>query len=221
MSLTEGGPETVADFQLNVHNIKLLMGRPPRPFGALRFDSNNDCNVHCVYCHNPRSSGLIDREDFKTFLDDSVVGTEVFQIGCIMEPTLDERMCDFMHIVAQSPARPRSSFRLQTNGILLHRHDAGKMQAAGLTHLSVSVDSAATSTHKDLRGGTSLAKVERNLRTFHRSCPSVHIVFLTTVTSANIAGLRELIKWGLDVGATSFVFRQVFHHPTRDRKSVV
>jgi molybdenum cofactor biosynthesis enzyme MoaA len=203
----------VPEFLLNVWNIASMVDRAPRTFGAIRFDSNNNCNVHCVYCHNFRSEELVDTADFRAFLSTAVVSVDDFQIGCGMEPTLDPRLCDFMDIVAGSPVRPRRHFRLQTNGILLHRHDHGRMRAAGLTHLSVSVDSPQASTHKDLRGGTSLAKVERNLRAFHAACPSVRMVFLTTVTSANIGSLRELVTWGMDVGAAEFVFRQMFYRP--------
>lgn len=205
--------ELVENFQLNVRNIKKVQGASRRAFRAIRFDSNNNCNVHCVYCHNARSDELVDTEDFRAFLETSVTSVEEFQIGCTMEPTLDPRLCDFMEIVARSPIRPERRFRLQTNGILLHRHDASRMMAAGLSHLSISVDAAETSTHKDLRGGTSLAKVERNLRAFHSTCPGVQMIFLTTVTTANIAGLRDLIVWGRDVGVREFVFRQMYYLP--------
>jgi MoaA/NifB/PqqE/SkfB family radical SAM enzyme len=207
------GTPLVENFRLGTKNMTKMRGRAPRAFGAIRFDPNNNCNVHCVYCHSPRSEALVDPEDFRAFLWTSVISVEEFQIGCGMEPTLDPRLCDFMEIVAGSPGRPRQRFQLQTNGILLHRHDAGRMRTAGLSHLSVSVDSPRASTHKDLRGGTSLAKVERNLRNFHRTCPAIHMIFLTTVTSANIDDLRDLMVWGLDVGARHFVFRQMVHVP--------
>ncbi|MFI4889120.1 MAG: radical SAM protein [Steroidobacterales bacterium] len=208
-----GAPE-VANYRLNVRNILKLRDRTPRAFGAIRFDSNNNCNLRCVYCHNARSDELVDPEDLRAFLCTCVASVEEFQIGCVMEPTLDLRLCDFMDIIATSLVTPRHSFRLQTNGILLHRHDALQMRAAGLTHLSVSVDSPHASTHKDLRGGTSLAKVERNLRAFHQACPEILMIFLTTVTNTNIGSLRDLITWGLDVGAQKFVFRQIFYYPT-------
>jgi MoaA/NifB/PqqE/SkfB family radical SAM enzyme len=205
--------QTIENFQLGVRNIKRMLGAAPRAFGAIRFDSNNNCNVHCVYCHNQRSEELVDPEDFRAFVEHVVTSVDDFQLGCVMEPTLDPRMCDFMAIVARSAARP-GRLRLQTNGILLHRHDAARMIEAGLSHISVSVDSAQTSTHKDLRGGTSLAKVERNLREFHAACPTVQMTFLTTVTRANIASARDLIVWGRQLGATAFVFRQMFYYPT-------
>src|SRR5215467_2031156 len=73
--------------------------------------------------------------------------------------------------------------RLQTNGILLHRHDHGKMRDAGLTMLSLSVDTFDPTVFKQLRGGTSLARVKSNLIQFHEHCPNVSLVFVTTVTS--------------------------------------
>ena len=204
--------QTVEDFQLNIRNMRKVLGQAPRAFGAVRFDSNNDCNVHCAYCHNARSDDLIDLCDFQSFLEQSVLSVDEFQFGCAMEPTLDDRLCDFMEVLGRTGVRPKSRFRLQTNGILLHRHDPARMVAAGLTHLAVSVDSAEADTHKDLRGGTSLAKVERNLRNFHRDCPRVHILFLTTVTSANIDALPTLVSWGIALGVEQFVFRQMFHY---------
>ena len=61
-------------------------------------------------------------------------------------------------MIADSPAKPRVQFTLQTNGTLLHRHDYAKMRAAGMTDLQVSVDSAEPETQKILRNGTSLKK---------------------------------------------------------------
>src|ERR1700730_12958740 len=68
----------------------------------------------------------------------------------------------FMLMIADSPAKPRVQFTLQTNGTLLHRHDHAKMRAAGMTDLQVSVDSAEPETQKILR--TSLSSVRRPLR---------------------------------------------------------
>ena len=95
-----------------------------------------------------------------------MIRVDNFQLGCIMEPTLDPRMTDLMLLVAGSRARPAHRFVLQTNGLLLHRHDHAKMRDAGLTHLSASIDSADPATHKLLRGGSSLSKTIANIVAF-------------------------------------------------------
>ncbi len=204
------------DAQLNVYNLQQMRAQPPLRFDYVRFDSNNDCNVHCVYCHNHRSKDLVDTEAFRTFLDENVLTIANFQVGCIMEPTLDARMCDLMLLVAGSRARPTDSFLLQTNGILLHRHDHAKLHDAGLTHVSVSIDSADPATHKLLRGGTSMAKVSANLAAFGKSCPGAEIQFITTVTRVNVAEMEALVAFGLDLGARRFVLREMFYMPEND-----
>ena len=204
------------DAQLNVYNLKMMRAQPPLPFEFLRFDPNNDCNVHCVYCHNHRSKDLVDAADLRLFLQENVISVDNFQMGCIMEPTLDPRMCDLMLLVSGSRGKPTQQFLLQTNGILLHRHDHGKMRDAGVNCLSVSIDSADPAVHKVLRGGTSMAKVASNIAAFHKSCPDCEIVFITTVTCANIDGMEALVAFGLDLGARRFVLREVFYVPEND-----
>lgn len=198
---------------LNVHNFKHWLGKPARDFDALRFDSNFNCNIHCVYCGIQRSDELISFDEFRAFLAESISSADVFQFGCQMEPTMDARLCDFMTAVSQSPAKHRKIFRLQTNAILLHRHDHHRMVEAGLNFLTVSIDSVDSETFKKLRGGTSLNKVYRNIRAFHSACPSVGIAFITVVTSANINLIEALIDSGVEAGVGTFNLRQVAYNP--------
>jgi molybdenum cofactor biosynthesis enzyme MoaA len=201
------------DCQVNVYNFKKLQSRPPSKFQTIRFDPNNDCNLRCVYCHNHRSNEVIDTEEFRAFIHRKVVSTSEFQVGCIMEPTLDSRLADLLLMVADSPAKPQTVFSLQTNGILLHRHDYSKMKDAGLDQLQVSLDTADPGMQRSLRSGMSLQKVLRNIEGFHRACPEIAIVLVATVTSENVGNAEDLIPLGLDVGARRFVFREVFYHP--------
>jgi len=202
------------DAQLNVHNFAAMRAQPPEEFDILRIDSNNDCNVHCVYCHNHRSKDLIAIEDLSAFLEHNILSVDNFQVGCIMEPTLDARLVDVISLLAGSKAPAKQSFMLQTNGILLHMHDHKKMRAAGLTDLSVSIDAADPAIHKALRGGTSMAKVHRNIAEFRKSCPSVKVTFIATVTTLNIGSMSELVQFGLSLGVEKFVLREVFYHPS-------
>src|SRR5712691_13091708 len=138
------------DAQLNVHNFQTMRAQPPEEFEALRIDSNNDCNVHCVYCHNDRSKDVISSEDLQAFLHQNVVSVENAQVGCVMEPTLDPRLADVVSMIAASKARGTETFILHFYGIVLHRHDLERMRDAGLTHLSVSIDAADPAIHKAL-----------------------------------------------------------------------
>ena len=133
-----------------------------------------------------------------------------------MEPTLDNRLADFLLEIAGSPAKPERDFMLQTNGILLHRHDHKKMRQARLTRLSVSMDAADPKTQKELRNGMSLEKVLRNIKEFMVACPETSVEFITTVTRANIGRIDELVALGLEMGVIRFVFHEVFYYPDND-----
>ena len=213
MNTPDSPTASLRDAQLNVYNVAAMRRQPPDAFEVLRFDPNNDCNVQCVYCHNHRSPALVDRDDLVGFLRENVTTLNAFQMGCVMEPTLDARMCDLLLDVAASPAKPRQRLVIQTNGILLHKHDAVKIRDAQVTDLSVSIDSADPSITKSLRGGTSLSKVARNLEQLLPRCPQLQAHFITTVTSLNAGGMAELVRFGLQLGVSHFVMREVFYHP--------
>jgi MoaA/NifB/PqqE/SkfB family radical SAM enzyme len=205
--------EAGKDSQLNVYNFRTLMEHPPSDYDYLRFDLNNTCNLRCVYCHSHRSDEVIDLEQFRDFLHTKVGRVANFQVGCGMEPTMDKRLTDFMLLIADSPAKPVCDFILQTNGILLHKHDHGKMQQASLTRLSVSIDAASPEIQRDLRSGTNQQKVLRNLAGFIGRCPETSVDFITTVTRVNIDKVEDLIVLGLDMGVKRFVFREVCYYP--------
>lgn len=209
-------PEELKDSQLNVYNFRDMSNLPAATFGAIRFDPNNTCNLHCVYCHNHRSSDTIGEDDLRSYLHSKVIGVTLFQVGCIMEPTLDSRLADLMLTISRSPAKPTQTFMLQTNGILLHRHDTAKLRDAGLNLLSVSVDAAEPDTQKELRNGTSLDKVIRNIDTFRKDVSEATIDFITTVTTSNVGKMRKLVELGLNHGVTRFIFREVFYRPEND-----
>jgi molybdenum cofactor biosynthesis enzyme MoaA len=129
---------------------------------------------------------------------------------------LDKRLADIMLIIANSPAKPTSEYILQTNGILLHLHDQKKMNDAGLTRLSVSMDAADPEIQKSLGGGMSIQKVIRNVEGFRKECPTVKVEFITTVTHANVDKLEALVELGLGLGVERFIFREMFSYPDND-----
>ena len=53
------------DAQLNVYNVERMRRLPAEPYGFLRFDPSNDCNVHCVYCHNHRSKEIVSTDELQ------------------------------------------------------------------------------------------------------------------------------------------------------------
>ena len=208
-------PEEWLDAQLNVYNAPAMCAREPARYEFLRIDSNNTCNVQCVYCHNHRSDALVPTESLFEFLTGRVIALRNLQVGCVMEPTLDARLADLL-LDIRRVRPPEHLLVLQTNGILLHRHDHGKFAEAGVTLLSVSIDSADAQVHKALRGGTSLSKVDGNVRRFREACPAADVHFITTVTRLNLSTLDALVEFGLELGVSRFVLREVLYYPDND-----
>jgi sulfatase maturation enzyme AslB (radical SAM superfamily) len=203
------------DAQINVWNLSQLEEQPASRFKYIRFDPNNTCNLRCVYCHNPRTSDVIETERFQRFISTKVISVDEFQVGCVMEPTLDPRLADLLLMVAESPAKPTKKLILQTNGLLLHRHDVAKIKAAGLTDISVSVDAADPRTQRSLRGGASLEKITRNVSRFLSACDA-SCTFICTVTRSNVKSLADLVHLGIQIGVKEFVFREMFYIQNND-----
>lgn len=198
---------------LNVNCLERMMATPRLSYDWLRFDSNDDCNLHCVYCHNSRSKEKMELATFERFLINNVDKIENFQFGCRMEPTLDPRMVDFMEALHGSSGRPQRSVVLQTNATLLHRHDASRMIAAGLTDIQVSIDTINAEVFASLRGGAKIEKVLRNIRGFSEQFPDVAIKFIVTVAKSNLPYVEELVEFGAEIGAKAVIVREMFHTP--------
>lgn len=205
--------EDSIDIVISPRNFNLKKTSLPRTIDFIRLDPNDNCNLRCVYCHNGRSEDLIDLAELRELLNSGVDSVGTFQIGCGMEPTLDSRLCDFAEMIAASKARPSKDFILQTNGLLLHRHDYRRLAGAGINWVSISIDVAEPETQKALRGGMSLDKLVRNVKDFRARCPEVAIEFITTVTTANVDKADSVVILGLENGIRRFTFREVFYLP--------
>lgn len=209
--MTDSQP--VAGAHLNVNCLDVMQAKPRLTYTWLRFDSNDDCNLHCVYCHNSRSKGEFDLQVFRDFLRDKVERLENFQFGCRMEPTLDPRLVEFIEALHDAPVRPTGRVVLQTNATLLNRHDAKRMQRAGLTDLHLSVDTIDPEVFAELRGGAKVERIIRNMNSFRSQCPEVTLRFIVTVARANRDHIAALIDYAHSLGVKAVVLREVFHAP--------
>jgi MoaA/NifB/PqqE/SkfB family radical SAM enzyme len=204
----------IEDLPLSVFNFDAVRFQPAARYINLRLDPIHTCNLHCVYCHGARSDKTIEMDDLRDFMHTKVLSLSYFQVGCGMEPTLDPRLADIILMIGNSPARPDGYFGLQTNGLLLHRHDVQKMLAGGLNNLSVSLDTADPAMQRELRDGMSLRKVLRNVEQFSKAAPDVFLTFICVVTSANIAQTETMVELALSLGARRVIFREVLYSPT-------
>lgn len=197
--------------RLRVPNFKLLREQSPQEFEWLRIDANDSCNLKCVYCRVPRSEGLIKADELKAFYDENVISVENVQFGCGMEPTIDDRLADLLLLTANSNANPREIFGIQTNGLMLHRHDYAKFKAAGLNRLTVSMDTMDGEKHKSHRGGSSLSKVLGNIEQFKIACPEIEIHLSAVITKLNVDSMEPLVQFANRLEARSLYFREMVY----------
>ena len=200
--------------RLNVSTIDGLRQQAPRAFDWIGFDPIDNCNLHCVYCHNKRTKKSLEIGDLECFLKENVISIRQLQVGCVMEPTLDKRMVEMIEVIGRSDKRPSGPFGLYTNATLLHTHDQERMIAAGINVLSVSIDSSNPETFKQLRGGAKLEKALNNIAAFSSAFPDIPVHFYPTVSTANVDEMDALVESGLSRGVSFFGFREMFYYPT-------
>lgn len=205
---TDSDPYTYRISHRNINDIKFDV---PHRFKTILFDSNLNCNLHCVYCHNYRDNKLVKEDDFVRFIETQVESVLNFQIGCAMEPTMDKRMTKFALIVSKSKAKPTGYFRLQTNGTLLHKHNIDHLREAGISKITVSIDTINPDIHKEMRGGSDLDKILKNIKDLKSKWPESTVQFITTINSRNIDELDELCEYAVDNQIRSIELRKMFY----------
>ena len=200
-------------YQISIKNINTIKFDEPQKFECIQLDTNLTCNLHCLYCHNDRSTKLMSKEDFIKFVEEQVLEVNDFQIGCAMEPTMDKRLVEFAKIVANSKAKPKRAFRLQTNATLLDRHDLKALKEAGITVFTISIDTVNPEVHKELRGGSDLEKILNNIAELRAQWPEVTIRFVTTVNKLNVELLDELLGYASTHKINGVELRRMFYFP--------
>jgi MoaA/NifB/PqqE/SkfB family radical SAM enzyme len=156
---------------------------------------------------------MIGKGELEAYFAENVLGVDNLQFGCGMEPTIDARLADLIEMAASSNANPGNRFALQTNGLMLHQHDLERFKQAGLNLLSVSMDSTHSQTHRQLRGGSSVEKIIRNLRSFRSTCPEISLQILAVVTKLNIDDAESLAEFAIELGAKRMVYREMVYLP--------
>jgi MoaA/NifB/PqqE/SkfB family radical SAM enzyme len=198
-------------FQISHLNINKIKFEEPKIFDQILLDTIYTCNLHCMYCHNERYSEKLKEEDLINFIETQVLSVTDFQIGCAMEPTMDKRLTKFAKIVANSKAKPSGMFRLQTNATLIDRHNVDELIEAGINKFTISLDTVDVDVHKELRGGSDLEKIIKNIKMLRQNYSNVPLHLVTTVNKLNQHLLDDLCSWAIDNNITFIDLRKMFY----------
>jgi hypothetical protein len=200
----------ISQLLLNIESRADVLNAEPAHYEWVRIDPNLNCNLHCIYCHNGRSTQVFDLDDLKEVLQKVVLSAENVCVGCTMEPTLDPRLADVFEAIASTRAKPSRTFALQTNGTLLKKVDLARLLEAGLNQVNISVDTLDGKTLSYLRGVNPKGLIA-NVASLRRNHPQLELWLLATVTTANIQQIPDLIRSFLEMGVHRFTLHEVFH----------
>jgi len=199
-------------YQVEHSNIKQINVHSPIA-QHIRIDTNMNCNLHCLYCHNARNNTLLKEEDLDVFLA-KFTHVDDWQIGCAMEPTMDKRMGKIALKIAQSTAQPRRVFRIQTNATLLHKHDLNLLHHAGVNTFTISLDTIHSDIHQKLRGGSDLTTILNNIVNVRKTFPKAKLYWIATINALNLPTLDTFFKYAIHNGIDGVELRKMFYHPT-------
>ena len=202
----------IPSYQICHRNIDAPIFSGKREVDWFFFDSNLNCNLHCLYCHNERDLKLVSEEQFTNFLETKIKSINHFSLGCAMEPTMDKRMTKFALLLKNSGKKPNGVFRLQTNGILLDRHNLDELKESEMNTINFSIDTIDSEVHKKQRGGSDIGKILANVIKVRKEWKEVSIQFVTTITSQSAPTVEDLIKFSIDNGVNEMVLRKMFYH---------
>ncbi len=122
--------------------------------GRLRVSVNDQCNLHCLYCHKEgqfTKRNQIEHEEFKElleYLSQYDVKEVKFSGG---EPLLYSKIDD---LIKTAKDLNLGKISITTNGLLLEERLLHEIKRAGLDELSISLDSVDPKIFSKLSGGT-------------------------------------------------------------------
>lgn len=152
------------------------------------------CNLSCAYC--ARSFRAVPPEDmplerFRTILALLPHACRVTLVG-LGEPLLHPRLNEYIALAAGQGRR----VGLVTNAMLLDRKRAEALLAAGLRSIAFSLDAPDQELASELRPGTDLSRVIKNIKGFvdaAKAYPGVSTAVFTAVSQKTLPRLEGLV----------------------------
>ncbi len=203
-----------AHFRIEDGEKGLHLRQPVTHLAKVYVEVTNRCNLGCRTCIRNGWSELLgemDESAFSSILD----GLRAFSppptifFGGFGEPLSHP---EIVTMVAQAKGLG-GRVELITNGTLLTPEMSGRLIAAGLDMLWVSLDGATPESYADVRLGAALPEVLSNLKTFrdarapipdrYLARPRIGIVFV--VMKRNVGDLPAVLRLGERLGATRFL----------------
>lgn len=210
-----------ADVYIDEGNNEVRVIRPVSHLAKVYIEVTNMCNLDCQTCMRnvwDEPSGMMSDQTFEVIFSEvnqMAVKPTVF-FGGYGEPLIHPKIIEMIKRFKAIDAR----VELISNGLLLTEERSLQLIRAGMDLLWVSLDGASPESYVDVRLGSSLPVVLDNLKKLRyirhkatdidNSLPNLGIAFVAM--EKNIKDLPEVIKLGIEVGATRFSISNVLPH---------
>lgn len=155
------------------------------------------CNLKCAGCvrtimdeRNTWHNVHMQVENFRRIVD-SLPPAELFIPQGIGESTMHPNIVELMRVATQ--AKKFDRIEINTNGLVRSVDFYGELFDAGLSSLTVSVDTLDVGLIERVRSGTDVAKLEMRLREFAERFPD-RMGIRVTVSKWNMGQLAELLQ---------------------------
>lgn len=183
--------------------------------GKVYIEASGLCNLACRTCiRNVLSQefGFMSQEVFENILDgvrSYSPAPEIF-FGGFGEPLTHPRIVEW---VAQA-RQASNNVEMVTNGVLLDEKRAQGLIDSGLTGLWVSLDGASSESYADIRLGSTLEVVIKNLERFHTLAQrarqdklKIGVVFVAM--KRNLSELSKLIQMSSRLGVSRYLITNI------------
>jgi cyclic pyranopterin phosphate synthase len=133
-----------------------------REINYLRISVTDKCNLRCRYCMPEEGVPIRQHKDFLTFEQITAVVAEAVKLGINKvrltggEPLVKRGIVDLVRMIRG--VEGLSHLALTTNGVLLSRY-AGRLKAAGLDSVNVSLDTLEPERYRRLTRGGEIQRV--------------------------------------------------------------
>lgn len=178
--------------------------------GKLYIEPTNRCNLDCRTCmrHSWKESlGHMDFDLFKKIMAEvhAMPGPPGIFFGGFGEPLSHPRIVE-MAALAKGAG---SYVELISNGIELDEAMAGRLAAAGLDRLWVSIDGASPDSYADVRLGDHLPEIVANLQRLSSMPNKPELGISVVAMKRNIADLPAVLELAVKLGAGRFSLSNV------------
>ncbi|MFX1248341.1 MAG: radical SAM protein, partial [Promethearchaeota archaeon] len=176
----------------------------------------NHCNLKCLHCY--QDSSLITASNVNSYPKELSTAEAlrvvdiVAKSGCGSlsfsggEPLLRD---DFYKI-AHHTSNHRLLCTLSTNGTLLDHTVAKDLISAGVSGISISLDSLSSKFHDELRGTPGAhTKAVQGIEVCAENSQFKELIIATTLTNRNLDDISGLIEFASEVGATRVYFSRI------------